>query len=124
MDDTRILNEVIPDVLVILIDVLHTVGSALNVEALLLAVTDVLPAEEDDQGGQEPDVTQESHGELDNIDNRTISVDAEDDGHDEERCEDWQHPHSEPELSFFSSKLLPQKEPNQGDHSHSAVGQS
>ena len=110
--------------LVILIDVLHTVGPHLNVSALLLTVTAVLPAEEDGQGGEEPDVTQESHGELDRVDNITQYVDAGDHGHDEERGEDREHPHSGPELSFFSPKLLPQTETNQGDQGDGAVGQS
>ena len=48
----------------VLIDVLHTVGPALNVCGLLLAVTTELSTGEDDQGGEEPAVTQESHSEL------------------------------------------------------------
>ena len=51
--------------MVILIDVLHTVGPALDVGVLLFTVPATLSAEEDDQGGEEPDVTQESHGKLD-----------------------------------------------------------
>ena len=67
---SRILDEVIPDVLVILIDVLHTVGPALDVGALLFTVPATLSAEEDDQGGEEPDVTKESQGKLDRPDDR------------------------------------------------------
>ena len=124
------LYEVILDVLVILIDVLHTVWPALNVGILLLTVTAELPAEEEEQGGEEPGVAQESHSELDEKANQLIAtmpsaaVEAEDDGHDEERSEDGEHPNSGPELSLFSSKLLSQTETNQGDQSDSAVGQS
>ena len=120
----RILYEVIPDVLVILIDVLHTVGPALDVDALLLTVAAELPAEEDDEGGEEPDVPKESHTKLDRKGNIAVSVQAEVRGHDEERGDDWEHPNSGPELSLFSSEPLAQAEPNQGDHSHSAVSQS
>ena len=99
--------------MVILINVLNTVGSALDVGALLLfTVTAVLPAEEDDEGDEEPEVTQESHGKLDRIDNRAVSVETEDHGHDEERGQEREHPHSGPELSFVFSKLPSQAETN------------
>ena len=125
------LHKVVWDVLVILIDVLHTVRPALNVGILLLTVTAELPAEEEEQGGEEPGVAQESRGELDGEGNQLIAatmpsfaVEAEDDGHDEERSEDGEHPNSGPELSLFSSKLLSQTETNQGDQSDSAIGKS
>ena len=110
---------------VILINVLHTIGSALDVDGLLLfTVTAELPAKEDDEGGEVPQVAQERHSQLDREVNISVSVQTEDYGHDEERCDDGKHPHSGPELSFFFSELLSQAETNQGDDSHSAVGKS
>ena len=111
----------------VLIDVLHTVGPALNVCGLLLAVTTELSTGEDDQGGEEPAVTQESHSELNgkfHVCRVNVDVEAEDDGQNEERGHYWEHPNSGPELSFLSPKLLPQTEPNEGDQGDGAVGKS
>ena len=55
IEDSRILN--VCEMFVVLIDVLHAVGPALNVCGLLLAVTTELSTGEDDQGGEEPAVS-------------------------------------------------------------------
>ena len=130
-----ILNEVMGllEVLIILVDVLLTVWPGLNVlcttgdgaESLLSTETAELPAEENGQRDGEPGVAQEGHGELDRKGNITVSVaETEDHGEGEEKGEDWEHPNSGPELSFFTTKLLSQTEPKQWDRSNRAVGQS
>ena len=103
------------------------IGRVLNIIALRLVSTvtgDELSAEEDEETQKVPNVAHKRQEELRSVQTGSEVVVIVDKGHDEERSENWEHPHSGPEMNHSKAKLLSQTEPNQGDHSHKAVCRS
>ena len=121
----RTRGEVIPELLVVLIDVLHhavrpgfDVSRVLNmIDLSLLSTGTAEPsAEEGDEREEEPKVAKKSQKKLSGIQSVVV-----DDGHDEERSEDGELPHSRPEMNLSKAELLSQTESSQGDPRHKAV---
>ena len=84
-------------------------------------------AQEDEESLEEPNVAQHRQEKLSGRQTRSFIVavhEVVDEGHDEERGEDWQHPNSGPEMNLSKAELLSQTETKQGDESDNTVIQS